>query len=406
MERVTFSRTGVASYFKHDLTVGSAATGILRTEWLKDPVSGILQPYLKLEAAATNSCLQSQALATAPWTTNLLTATNNAAVAPDGTTTASSLIPTAVSSAFHQVSQTITVTAGEYVAISGFFKANGYPGLQFRFDGVSGFAAWYADLVLGTIAVAGASGYTAVGSAVIPLGNGLFWLAAWGKTLTDTTVSFKAAVYDTAAHANTSTAFTGDGTSGIYAWGLQLERNGANALPPTSYITTTTIAVTRNVDSFSVPYFIDPKSMANSWMYLRFWDVGGSQAANFSVPLVIGNPSGTRFLFDNRTKGVWNIQHNVSGGSEVDSQIGTIATYGQVQELLGFINANGSVQLRGSVNAAADVVGALSGANALASTFGTLTLILGGVSILISRIVVGLGAGVSVNTIQDVRSIP
>ena len=37
MDRVTFSRTGSATYFKRDGTVGSAAGGTLRVEWLSDP---------------------------------------------------------------------------------------------------------------------------------------------------------------------------------------------------------------------------------------------------------------------------------------------------------------------------------------------------------------------------------
>src|SRR6266581_3844451 len=123
MERVTSTRTGIASYFKHDGTVGSAATGILRVEWLKDPVSGIYQPYYKLEAGATNSCLQSQALATAPWGSAAATVTNNATAAPDGTTTASYIVPS-IANSLHYGNQAMTITANENLAWSGFVKSD------------------------------------------------------------------------------------------------------------------------------------------------------------------------------------------------------------------------------------------------------------------------------------------
>src|SRR6266566_1069327 len=275
MERVTFTRTGVASYFKHDGTVGSAATGILRVEWLKDPVSGILQPYYKLEAGATNSCLQSQALATT-WTANLLTATNNSgsSTAPDGTSTATSLVPTAVSSNAHYVTQAITITSAENLAASLFIKAGAYSGMRLWFsDSANGGANGFfiaVDLTAGTIVNSGAIGAGALtGSTIIALGGGWYWVGMWGKVNGGITAGIiTVTAFDTGAHANTNTAFTGDAVSGIYAWGAQLERNGANALPPTSYIATTTIAVARNADSFSVPYFVGP-NVGAQWIYLR-----------------------------------------------------------------------------------------------------------------------------------------
>src|SRR5579859_5746697 len=146
----SFSRSGNGLYLAQDvaaagLKVFTAGANQVRLEQLVDPVTGVLQSYLKLEAAATNSCLQSQALATGPWDATALTVTNNAATAPDGTTTATSLVPTAVNST-HYDGQAINITAGEYFAISVFFKANGYTGAMLSLEGASGNARWSVDL--------------------------------------------------------------------------------------------------------------------------------------------------------------------------------------------------------------------------------------------------------------------
>src|SRR5690242_11636713 len=99
-------------------------------------------PLTPSNAATLNWLLQSQALATAPWTTNLIaTITNNAATAPDGTTTATSVVPNTTSSNQHYVIQTaVPITAGENVAGSFFCKANGYTALVANIDdGTNGF---------------------------------------------------------------------------------------------------------------------------------------------------------------------------------------------------------------------------------------------------------------------------
>jgi hypothetical protein len=51
------------------------------------------------------------------------------------------------------------------------------------------------------------------------------------------------------ANANAGFTYTGNGTSGIYIWGAQLE---AGSGPPTSYIPTTTATVTRAADVASI----------------------------------------------------------------------------------------------------------------------------------------------------------
>jgi hypothetical protein len=192
------------------------------------------------------------------WWYTKLTPTGNAAAAPDGTTTATSLVPTAVSGD-HIVEQSDPITVGEYTAMSGFFKANGYTALTLKVDGVTGNYTAAFDLTGGGAVTQLAnfgSGYAILGAAIAPVPGaaGWYWCQVWGSTGTDASLEPTIVVYDTIAHATAQAAWTGDGTSGIYAWGIQFERNGASPVPPSPYQPTTTVAIAgRRLDLGVVP---------------------------------------------------------------------------------------------------------------------------------------------------------
>src|SRR6266576_7072519 len=117
----SFSRTDAspcATAIDRDGIPHVAAANKLRSEWVDLDGDGIRETATILfEGGRTNTILQSQTFATT-WTTNLLTATNGAGIGPDGTTSASSLIPTAVNSNSHYAIQTITITANESLGIA------------------------------------------------------------------------------------------------------------------------------------------------------------------------------------------------------------------------------------------------------------------------------------------------
>jgi hypothetical protein len=189
-------------------------------------------PSILVEPQRTNLITYSEQLDNAAWTATAITVTANATTSPDGTTNADKLIPTNVS-AFHNVYNYAAVLSGNY-SFSVFVKKGGYNfvSLQDQFSGV--FNSCF-DLVNGTVT-------TFVGSANIKsYGNDWFLCSVTGNGVGTT-------VIPSIVPANAISSFpifTGNGTDGIFAWGAQLEVGSY----PTSYIPTTSAAVTRNADA-------------------------------------------------------------------------------------------------------------------------------------------------------------
>jgi hypothetical protein len=200
---------------------------------------------LLVEEQRTNLVLRSEEFDNASWSKANSTVTANAVTAPDNLSTADKIVVNNGASGFDAVLQGVTITANAVTTLSGFFKAAEYTAVRIQnSQSGNGYIAVY-NLSTGALISQGAIGTgTIVGHGIQAFPGG--WYRIWvSGTITSgaTNAAWRIQISDTSG-----AAVTGDGTSGIYIWGAQLE---AGAFP-TSYIPTTTATVTRSADVASI----------------------------------------------------------------------------------------------------------------------------------------------------------
>jgi len=225
---LTFTRASNATRVNASGLIETVASGLPRLDYL-----GSTCGKLMLEPQRTNQILQSEALGSASWTAFNASVSSNvtATLDPQGTNNADKLIEDS-SSAFHDADQVQTYTAAAYT-ISVFAKAAGRNHIFLQhFDGSTFFTSGTFNLANGTVSGSGS---------IVSYGNG--WYRC---SFTATTVSGTGKAYINLSNGTTGN-YQGDGTSGVYLWGCQVEA-GAYA---TSYIPTTSAAVTRVADAAS-----------------------------------------------------------------------------------------------------------------------------------------------------------
>lgn len=218
-----------------------------------DPATGECLGLL-VEESRTNLLTYSEEFDNAAWTKSFATVAANSATAPDGTTTADKLVED-TSSNQHHVRQGATTFASTNYTASIFLKAGERTAVYVYVNNNASTAdrvECIVDLASGAITEGPtAFGDMTAGSAVLEaIGYGWYRLSlsiTAGATVTSLALLVSLATATTGGSA--SAAYTGDGTSGLYIWGAQLERGAF----PTSYIPTTSAAVTRAADTITLP---------------------------------------------------------------------------------------------------------------------------------------------------------
>lgn len=197
---------------------------------------------LMVENASTNLVTYSNNIS-AGWIAGAnATVTDNAVVAPDGTTTASSMIENSATGAHGDWEFNISVTSGSYYGYSIYVKnISGSRWLQLNLGGGNYVNFQPSTGTIGTVS-AGMSGATAQN-----VGNG--WYRLWVTYTAPSTVSTTLRLYlVNASNSGGAASYTGDGTSGIALWGVQWEAAG-NMSPVSSLIPTKGATATRATDS-------------------------------------------------------------------------------------------------------------------------------------------------------------
>ena len=235
---VTFTRASSGTYVGSDGVLKTAVTDAPRFD--HNPTTGESLGLL-VEEARTNLILRSEEFDNASWGKFAASITANNAIAPNGASTADALIPNTTTT-FHLCNQGFTLVNGTTYTFSIYLKAAGYNFvlLNTSTGSASGNAGPIINLSNGTKA-----GFLAVDypTLIQSVGNG------WYRVSYQYTSNGTFGVIDINTLPTSSiSAYAGDGTSGIYIWGAQLEA-GAFA---TSYIPTTSATVTRAADVASI----------------------------------------------------------------------------------------------------------------------------------------------------------
>jgi hypothetical protein len=237
------TRATTATRFNSAGLIESVASGVPRLDYYTSGGTAGC-PALLVEPSGSNLALQSENFLTtwAPTNITVTTGTTAAFTAPDGTTTADLLTASASGSA--RINQSFTFVSGTTYSYSAFAKAgSGFFGLTMENGGVASGAAVIWNLNTGALAVSGVvgAGYTLQSQGIENYGNGwyrcritvLLGLGAAGNIRANTSDGTMSAAIINSASGNTA-----------YVWGAQLETGSV----ATSYIPTTTAAVTRNAD--------------------------------------------------------------------------------------------------------------------------------------------------------------
>ena len=173
-----------------------------------------------IQYANENQFQQSQTFDNAYWTKQQATVSADATAAPDGTTTADKLVEDNTSN-FHDLLHAASTT-GLVETLSVFAKPAGRNFIVLQL----GSNAFYFNVSLGTIGAGG--GLTAT---IAPAGNGWYRCSVSGIASNANAIIFLASADGTGSYA-------GDGASGVYLWGAQLQMGSSVG----SYLATTSAA--------------------------------------------------------------------------------------------------------------------------------------------------------------------
>jgi hypothetical protein len=256
-----------------------------------------------VEPSATNLVTYSEDFSHSSWTKTAATM-EGGHTAPDGTATAYKLIEDNTDSV-HRTFQTATASVSPSASISVFVKYSGRRYVLIRFADQS-VGRWY-DLISGTL------GGTYLGtpndSSIELIGND--WYRITLSHTSDAQARCEFWVSDT----ESVSSYTGDGTSGVYIWGAQLETGSV----ATSYIPTSGSTVTRAKDDLVI---------SGS----DFTDFYNQSEGTFYVESITNRADGQPFI--------------VSADNSADSSENNtiVVYYSDTTTTTGFIKTSGSIQ--------------------------------------------------------------
>jgi len=311
----------------------TAASGVARFDHnpITDESLGLL-----IEEQRTNLVLRSEEFDNAVWVKNACTVSANTLTAPDGAITADKLVED-TSTGLHFLHYLATFAASTSYTVSVYAKA----GERTRFQiGGSG-SAWASfstavfDLSAGTV-VTNTGAFTS--ASITPVGNGWYRCTATGLSNASPVNQQVAQFF--LVQSGTTNSYTGNGFSGLFIWGAQLEA-GSFA---TSYIPTVAASVTRNADAASMTgaNFSSWYSAAEGTIY---GEASSATSNNGAIAIASDGTTANSFsIGHNGTSTTANINTNGSLQANFPS-LGTwnINTFAKIAMAVGVNNSNAAL---------------------------------------------------------------
>ena len=292
-KRITFSRGSIGTRVNRNGLIETIPANQPRFDF--DPVTGECKGLL-IEESRSNLLVRSEDFSL--WSVFNGSVQSNVITAPDGNTTADKLVENSASGNKEVSQGSITFTSGTSLTFSCFVKAG--ERTLFRLAATTGFFASatnaYFNLSNGTVSLI-QGGITS--ASIIPYPNGWYRCVA---TMLPTS-SGSGNVFITLVRSGTTSNYFGDGTSGLYLWGAQVE---AGAFP-TSYIPTTASIVPRSADNAQMT-----GTNFSSW----YNQSEGTVFCSFKTDGMSGNPRTFQLTGNNQNE---RLDHRIAGnvnGSE------------------------------------------------------------------------------------------
>lgn len=338
----TFTRASTATYTDVNGVVQTAASGVLRDGHY---ISGV-GPYTLLEATRTNLVLHSSDASNPTWSLNtagagsLPVVTANSGVDPSGNMAAAKVVFAApgVGDRSSIASSAVTLALGSVYTGSLWAKAfaAGDIGKTIIFRGAG--AAAYTNIVL---------------------------TAAWQNVSAAETAA--GTTENLVVELRPGSGSSSSGTVSCYLTFGQMELGSFAS----SYIPTTTTAVTRAADALSFPWANLPSAMT---VYYNGVELGSVLSPNATRGWEVGNDASAGY-FALRVNGsgkynaIW-----LTGSGNSSSTAAAAPIIGNVVETRATLSSVGVVQLGQAINGGAEVVAAAGGALPLLSAFNTQAL--------------------------------
>lgn len=243
--KATFTgRASRATYLDAQGFIRTVEPGEARADTYRYDSSGSLRAAgLLLENTSTNLIKYSQDLTKPEWDKVAITSTSSSEPAPDPGSTATKLVSGATRGVSRYAAQTVTFNGQAVFTL--FAKKAEFNFVWIGYLGRNANAEESKTAVdLTTLQQAHIGGNWATPVTVTPAGNGWVKITLNRNAIVGSTnVEVRVGMCDSLR----GETLTGDGVSGVYVWGAQLEAGAY----PTSYIATTTAGATRAADSFT-----------------------------------------------------------------------------------------------------------------------------------------------------------